>query len=106
MSQSPNKSNIFYSLDSHQNDVEDAFAPLLAELKKERTNTDRTIIFCRTAALVKSSLGKDIFKPRGYPSLAECENGRYVHMHSSCGKGYYPDAIPATTKCYVSLWQQ
>ena len=47
VSQSSNKSNLFYCLDSHQKDVEEAFAPLVLELKQKRTNTDRTIIFCR-----------------------------------------------------------
>ena len=52
VSQSPNKSNIFYCLDSHQNDIEEVFAALVTELKQERTSTDKTIIVTHTTVVL------------------------------------------------------
>ena len=95
--QSPNKSNIFYSLESHQNDVEEAFAPLLLELKQKRTTMDRTIVFCRSYNscisvfyYFKSSLGKNISQPKGYPNLAEF---RMVDMYTACTHPLVKDTI-------------
>ena len=48
ISKSPNKPNIFYKVIGKVNDVEVAFGPLVDEIKKNRTNMDRTIVFCRT----------------------------------------------------------
>lgn len=70
ISQSPNKQNIFYCLNSQQKDIQEAFAPFVSEIKQQRTSTDRTIIFCRTYNsctgiyfYFKKSLGKEISEP-------------------------------------------
>ena len=78
ISQSPNKPNIFYSVNSRQKDLEETFDPLIQEIKKKRTTMNRTIIFCRSHTsctsfyfYFKSSLGKVISEPEGYPNHAE-----------------------------------
>ena len=88
ISQSPNKPNIFYRLNSHQKDIEEAFAPLVSEIKHKRTNMERTIIFCRSYNsctsiyyYFKNTLGKDISEPKGHPNCAEL---RLVDMFSAC----------------------
>ena len=87
VSQSSDKSNLFYCLDSYQKDITEAFAPLVIELKQKRTNTDRTIIFCRSYNscitvyyYFKSSMGKHLSHPEGYPNLAEL---RMVDMYTA-----------------------
>ena len=88
ISQSPNKQNIFYCLNSQQKDIQEAFAPLVSEIKQQRTSTDRTIIFCRTYNsctgvyfYFKKSLGKKITEPQGFPNHAEL---RLVDMFTAC----------------------
>ena len=88
VSQSPNKPNIYYSLNSKQKDLEEAFDPLIQDIKEKRTSMNRTIIFCRSYTsctsiyfYFKSSLGKAISEPEGYPNHAEL---RIVDMFTAC----------------------
>ena len=97
VSQSSNKSNLFYGLDSHQKDVEEAFALLVLELKQKRTNTDRTISFCRSFNscvtiyyYFKSSMGKHLSQPEGFPNLAEL---RMVDIYTACTHPVVKDII-------------
>ena len=87
VSQSPNKPNTFYSVNSKQKDIE-AFDPLIQEIKERRASINRTIIFCRSYTsctsiyfYFKSSLGKAISEPEGYPNHAEL---RIVDMFTAC----------------------
>ena len=80
VSQSPNKLNIYYSLNSKQKDLEEAFDPLIQDIKEKQTSMNRTIIFCRSYTsctsiyfYFKSSLGKAISEPEGYPNHAELQ---------------------------------
>lgn len=88
VSQSPNKPNIFYCVNSKQRDIEEVFDPLIYEIKEKRRSMDRTIIFCRSYTsctgiyfYFKSSLGKAISEPEGYPNHAEL---RIVDMFTAC----------------------
>ena len=83
VSQSPNKPNIFCS--KHK-DLEEAFDPLIQEIKDRWTNISRTIIFCRSYTSCtsiyfsfKSFLGKGISE--GYPNHAEL---RIVDIFTVC----------------------
>ena len=96
VSQSSDKSNLFYCLDSYQK-ITEAFAPLVIELKQKRTNTDRTIIFCHSYNscitvyyYFKSSMGKHLSHPEGYPNLAEL---RMVDMYTTCTHSVVKDII-------------
>ena len=48
VSQSPNKPNIFYSVQMKSAPLEEAFAPLVEELKRKRDTMDRVIIFAQS----------------------------------------------------------
>ena len=47
VSQSPNKPNIFYELHSKSGSLEEALAPLVEELRRERNLMDHVLIFCQ-----------------------------------------------------------
>ena len=88
VSQSPNKPNIFYSVNLDQKSIEEAFTPLVNEIRKKRTIVDRTIIFCRSYNsctniyfFIKSQLGESISEPKGFPHHAEL---RMVDMFIAC----------------------
>ena len=48
VSQSPNKPNIFYCVNTMEKEIEGAFSALVSEICEKRTAVDRTIIFCRS----------------------------------------------------------
>ena len=55
-----------------------AFGPLVDEIKKNRTNMDRTIVFCRTYDscthiyhFLRNKLGKEMSEPKGYARLVD-----------------------------------
>lgn len=88
LSHSPNKQNIKYSIVKKNEGIEMAFAPLLEELKTNRVNVERTIIFCRTYdstgriyRYFKYGLGKKFTQPIGAPNLPQF---RLVDMFSAC----------------------
>lgn len=94
LSQSPNKQNIKYSIVKKDEEIEDTFAPLLEELKINRENTERTIIFCRMYdstgriyCYFKHGMGTEFTKPIGAPDLPQF---RLMDMFSACTR---PDEI-------------
>jgi len=48
ISESPNKVNIKYVVHLNPGTLEETFAPLVEEVRRCRSTTDRTIVFCRT----------------------------------------------------------
>ena len=69
---SPEKSNIVYKVFHKECSMEETFASLTEELRKNRKNTDKTIIFCRTYEdtshiylYFKSMLGNEMTDPIG-----------------------------------------
>ena len=88
VAESPNKTNIKYSVLPKLSTIEETFAPLMEEVQRARVNVDKTIIFCRTYDNVtriyrffKSRLGKGKTEPPGLPDLA-CF--RIVDMFTAC----------------------
>ena len=97
VSQSPNKPNIFYSINLDQKSIEEAFTPLVSEIQKKRITVDRTIIFCRSYTsctniyfFIKSQLGGSISEPKGFPHHAEL---RIVDMFTACTHMSVKDVI-------------
>ena len=45
---SPDRPNIEYRVKFKRDTVEEQFSPLVEELKRKRTETDRSVIFCRS----------------------------------------------------------
>ena len=97
VSQSPNKPNIFYKVNSDQCDVEEVFAPLVREIQEKRTSVDRTIIFCRSYNsctsiyfFMKSQLGENISEPKGFAHHAEL---RLVDMFTACTHPSVKDVV-------------
>ena len=81
VSQSPNKPNIFYCVNSKRKDIEEA-------LHRDKTKLNRTIIFCKSYTscisicfFFKRSIGKAISEPEGFPNLTEL---RIVDMFTAC----------------------
>ena len=67
------------------------------KVKEERTNMNRSIIFCRLCSscidvyyFFKSSLGRDISEPKGYPNLAKL---RVVDLYTACTHSAVKDII-------------
>ena len=88
VAESPNKTNIKYSVLQKLSTIEETFAPLMEEVRRARVNVDKTIIFCRTYDNVtriyrffKSRLGKGRTEPPGLPDMA-CF--RIVDMFTAC----------------------
>ena len=88
VAESPNKTNIRYSVVPKSSTIEETFAPLAEEVRLQRVNVDKTIIFCRSYDSVthiyryfKSRLGKGKTEPPGLPDLA-CF--RVVDMFTAC----------------------
>ena len=87
IAESPNKPNIKYSLKRDPGTLEEAFAPLVEEVRRCRQTCDKTIIFCRTYdhcahiyLFMKSRLSKEFTEPIGAPDLARF---RLVDMFSA-----------------------
>ena len=73
----PNKTNIIYELREKSAEVEDELQYLVDEVIKFRTETLKTIIFCRTYndcsrlyQLFKLKLRKEMTDPVGYPDIS------------------------------------
>ena len=88
VAQSPNKSNIIYSVCKKGNDMEETFAPLLEELRNKRNLMDRTLIFCQRYDDVTSiyqyfitKLDNDALHPHHAPNLVKY---RLVDMFTAC----------------------
>ena len=85
---SPEKSNIVYKVFHKECSMEETFASLTEELRKNRKNTDKTIIFCRTYEdtshiylYFKSMLGNEMTDPIGYPDVSKF---RMIDMFTAC----------------------
>ncbi len=86
---SPNKPNIKYVVKGNPGTLEETFAPLVEELRRKRTSTDRTIIFCRTYSqcsgvymFMADRLGREMMEPIGtHYALQQC---RLIDMFSAC----------------------
>ena len=89
--QSPEKTNLKYSVIKTKNraeDMEEVFAPLVEEIKKKRKFTDRTIIFCHTYddtsfvyLYIRSRLKNEFTEP---PCAPDIPGYRLVDMFSAC----------------------
>lgn len=105
ISKSPNKPNICYRVQQKPT-LEEAFGPLIAELRQKRQNMDRVIIFGQTYndstyayMLFHSSLGKEATHPVGAPDLPKY---RIVDMFTACTQSSIKDAILEQYKNPVS----
>ncbi len=88
----PNRPNIKYVVCANPGTLEEAFAPLVEEIRWKRTNMDRVIIYCRTYdsfsmiyMYMKSRLQKEMTEPIGSRNLSRF---RLVDMVSA---GTTPD---------------
>ena len=88
VSEIPNRPNIRYSLIQTPGTIEEAFEPLVEQLRHNRTRMDRVIIYCRTYEtcsmiylFFKSRLGAEITEPIGAVDLARF---RLVDMFTAC----------------------
>ena len=88
VTQSPNKQNIKYIVNTKAASLEEMFAPLVEELRLNRTSMDRVIIFgqsyddcSRIYLFLKSRLGKQLTEPIGAPKLARFA---LCNMFSAC----------------------
>lgn len=85
---SPEKCNIVSSVTLENSTIEEIFAPMVEELRKNRRNTQKTIIFCRTYEntshvylYFKSVLDKEMTDPVGYPDISRF---RLCDMFTAC----------------------
>ena len=88
VSQVPNRPNIRYTVVQSPGNIEDAFAPLVEQLQRERTLMERIIIYCRTYEICstiylffKSKLWAEITEPIGAVDLARF---RLLDMYTAC----------------------
>lgn len=86
---SPNKENIKYIVRANPGVLEDTFAGLVEELRRERASEDRTIIFCRTYdqcsqiyTYLVNRLGKEATEPIGVSW--DLPQYRLVDMFTAC----------------------
>ena len=84
----PNRPNIRYSVVQASANIEEAFAPLVHQLRLKRTTMERVIIYCRTyetCSMIylyfKAKLGAEMMEPVGAVELARF---RLVDMFTAC----------------------
>ncbi len=87
ISLSPNRENIKYYV-TLATVIEDTFAPLVEEIRRERRDLGRLIIFCRTYddascinLYIRSRLGPEVTDPIGAPDMARF---RLVDLFTAC----------------------
>ena len=97
IAQIPDRPNIKYSMHANPGPLEEAFAPLVDEIKTKRTTMDRVIIYCRTYdncsmiyLFLNSKLGGEITEPRNAIDLARY---RMVDMFTACTTTSVKDSI-------------
>lgn len=97
ISQLPDRPNIKYCLRNDSGTLEEAFAPLMEEIRSKRTRMDKCIIYCRTydsCSMIylyfKSRLKGEITEPIGARDLARF---RIVDMFTACTTPNVKDAI-------------
>ena len=93
----PEKRNIVYYVNEKNGEVEEIFQYLVEELQSNRTETDKTIIFCRTYKdcsnlylFFKDSLKEEITDPVGYPNISQF---RLVDMFTACNTSGIKNSI-------------
>lgn len=97
IAESPNKPNIKYAVINNPGTLEETFAPLVEEVRRNRNITVKTIVFCRTYdacsqlyLFMKCRLGQEFTEPIGAPDLARF---RLVDMFSACTHQKVKDSI-------------
>jgi len=95
--QVPNRVNIKYIVHTNPGTIEEAFSPLVDEIRKERTKLDRTIVYCRTYdscstiyLYLKACLKDEMTEPIGAKDLAVF---RLVDMFTACTTPTVKDSI-------------
>ena len=88
VSQVPNRPNIKYCVNNNTGTLEEAFAPLMEEIRSRRTRMDKVIVYCRTYdscsmiyLYLKSRLKGEMTEPIGSKDLARF---RIVDMFTAC----------------------
>ncbi|XP_003391641.1 PREDICTED: ATP-dependent DNA helicase Q-like SIM [Amphimedon queenslandica] len=97
----PNKPNIKLVVEEMRDDgLDEVMKPLVEELKRKRTDMDKTIIFCRSykdcASLYfycKDELKDSFTDPPGYPNVSKF---RMVDMFSACNSSVIKNQIVAS----------
>ena len=94
---SPNRPNIEYKIECKRDTIEEQYSPLVEELRRKRTMTDRSVIFCRSYTdcgyiylFFKNRLGNQRMEPMDAPDLARF---RLVDMFSACTTKDVKDSI-------------
>ena len=89
ISVSPNKPNIKYHVKFDADSLEQSFAPIVEELRKERKQMRRTIIFCRTYdqcsriyMYMANRLGREMMDPVGTSS--DVPQFQLIDMYTAC----------------------
>ena len=92
----PEKNTVYY-VNEKNGEVEEVFQYLVEELQSNRTETDKTIIFCRTYKdcsnlylFFKDSLKEKITDPVGYPNISQF---RLVDMYTACNTSGIKNSI-------------
>ena len=85
---SPEKKNIVYYVNEKSGELEEIFRYLVEELRSNRTETMKTIVFCRTYQdcsnlylFFKDSLKEEMTDPVGYVNISRF---RLVDMFTAC----------------------
>ena len=99
---SPDKTNMVFSV-AHFESLETTFRPTMEKLKHERTNMQRTLIFCKSQEtcaqlylMFKFFLREEFTQPKGYPDLPQF---RLVDMFMS---GTHPSVKESITSLIQS----
>ena len=89
ISVSPNKPNIKYCVKFNADSLEQSFAPIVEELRRERKQMRRTIIFCRSYdqcsriyMYMANRLGREMMDPVGTSS--DIPQFRLIDMYTAC----------------------
>ena len=84
----PNRTNIYYSVEKKNTDMEETFTELVEEIRQKRLHMPRVIIFCRSYddvgyiySFLLTSLGTEAVEPVGSPNVARF---RLVDMFTAC----------------------
>ena len=93
---SPDKPNIYYSVEEKNGEVEDSFCFLVERIRSLRIQMEKTIIFCRTYKdcswlfFFRDTLEEEITDPVGFPDIAKI---RLVDMFTACHTAALKDSI-------------
>ena len=97
ITKSPDKPNIIYSVNEKQLSLEDTFYSFAEELRRKRTEMEKTIIFCRTYndcsylyLYFRDVLQNEITEPIGYPDISQF---RILDMFNACNTSHVKSNI-------------